>query len=177
MTADLQSIYGRVRSATGSDGQGSSDFPLDLSLGNQVRMTHRVLQRYLQSKIEPHGVTLGMWYFLRVLWSEDGLTQRELSRRIGTMEPTTLAAIVQMEKSGFVTRVRGTLDRRRQHIHLTEKGRAAADELLPLAVDVVRAAAAGLSLREIAFFLDILRTIQANLDARLDPARAAAELV
>ena len=133
--------------------------------------------RSLLTKASDLGFSPGQFPVLIELWNADGLTQRELSRRIGTMEPTTLAAIVQMEKSGFVTRVRGTLDRRRQHIYLTEKGRAAADELLPLAVDVVRAAAAGLSLREIAFFLDILRTIQANLDARLDPARAAAELV
>ena len=27
-----------------------------------------------------HGVTRGQWYFLRVLWTEDGLSQRELPR-------------------------------------------------------------------------------------------------
>ena len=70
------------------------DLPLEKSVGYQVRMTHRALQRYLQVKIGPHGVTLGMWYFLRILWREDGLTQRELSYRIGTREPTTLIAIL-----------------------------------------------------------------------------------
>src|SRR5262245_2034298 len=73
---DLLSIY---RPATGAT---SGDFPLDLSVGYQVRTTHRTLQRYLQSKIEPHGVTLGMWYFLRVLWQQDGVTQSDLSRSI-----------------------------------------------------------------------------------------------
>ena len=55
------------------------DLPLEKSVGYQVRMTDRALQRYLHAKIGPHGVTLGMWY-LRILWREDGLTQRELSR-------------------------------------------------------------------------------------------------
>ena len=41
------------------------DFPFTDSVGYQVRRTHRALQRFLQLKIEPHGVTLGMWYFLR----------------------------------------------------------------------------------------------------------------
>lgn len=173
MTVELQDIYGPASAARPDQPAGAPDFPLGVSVGYQVRMTHRALQRFLQSKIEPHGVTLGMWYFLRVLWVEDGLTQRELSRRVGTMEPTTLAAILQMEKSGFVTRVRGTTDRRRQHIHLTPKGREIGNQLLPLAVEVVQAATAGLSTREIGFFLDLLKTIQANLGARLDPAFAS----
>ena len=58
-----------------------ADLPFAESVGYQVRTTHRALQRFLQFKIEPHGITLGMWYFLRALWHEDGLTQRELSNR------------------------------------------------------------------------------------------------
>src|SRR5262245_43915778 len=94
-------------------------FPLDLSVGYQIRMTHRMLQRHLQARIEPHGVTLGMWYFLRALWEEDGLTQSELSRRIGTMEPTTLTAIQTMQRNGLVKRVRSKEDRRKLQIYLT----------------------------------------------------------
>ena len=87
--------------------------PFDKSVGYQIRMTHRLLQRYLQQQIEPHGVTPGMWYFLRALWHQDGQTQRELSEVVGTMEPTTLTAIRSMEKSGLVRRVRSTVDRRK----------------------------------------------------------------
>ncbi len=68
--------------------------PLERSVGYQIRRTHRLVQRALQVRIEPHRVSLGMWYFLRALWDEDGLTQRELSTRVGTMEPTTMAAIM-----------------------------------------------------------------------------------
>ena len=67
-----------------------ASLPLDGSVGYQVRLTHRLIQRELQSRIAPYGVQLGMWYLLRVLWEEDGLTQRQLSQRIGIMEPTTL---------------------------------------------------------------------------------------
>ena len=91
---------------TAKVGDLTIDFPLQESVGYQIRATHRLLQRYLQMKIEPYDVTLGMWYFLRALWNEDGLTQRELSNRIGTMEPTTLSAIQIMERRGLVTRVR-----------------------------------------------------------------------
>jgi MarR family transcriptional regulator, organic hydroperoxide resistance regulator len=53
------------------------DLPFAESIGYQIRATHRSLQRLLQLKIEPHGVTLGMWYFRRALWHEDGLNQRD----------------------------------------------------------------------------------------------------
>ena len=49
-------------------------FPVEGSVGYQIRVTHRMLQRYRQVLVSPHGVTAGMWYFLRVLWTEDGLT-------------------------------------------------------------------------------------------------------
>ncbi|HET7678693.1 MAG TPA: MarR family winged helix-turn-helix transcriptional regulator [Xanthobacteraceae bacterium] len=139
------------------------DLPLERSVGYQVRMTHRALQRYLQIKIKPHGVTLGTWYFLRALWHEDGLTQRELSRRTGTREPTTMTAILAMEANGLVRRVRNDVDRRKQNVFLTAKGRRLKSKLLPLAREVVNTAAAGLSEREVALFLGFLSAVQRNL--------------
>lgn len=145
------------------DDEASPRLPLDLSVGYQVRVTHRLFQRVLQTKIEPHGVTLGMWYFLRVLWGQDGMTQSELSQRIGTMEPTTLSAVRDMERSGFVERVRNASDRRKINIHLTEKGRALREMLLPLAIEVVGTALAGFSEREVTMLLALLAGLQRNL--------------
>lgn len=143
------------------------DLPFSESVGYQIRATHRSLQRFLQLKIEPYGTTLGMWYFLRALWHEDGLTQRELSDRAGTMEPTTLSAILIMEKKGLVRRVRNHNDRRKWHIHLTPKGRALKAKLLPLARDVVDTAVKSLSQREIAQLLGALAEVQKSLRATL----------
>jgi DNA-binding MarR family transcriptional regulator len=142
---------------------GDEALPLARSVGYQVRMTHRALQRYLQIKIKPHGVTLGNWYFLRALWHEDGLTQRELSRRIGTREPTTMTAILAMEASGLVKRVRNSDDRRKQNVFLTAKGRRLKSKLLPLAREVVTTATSGLNEREIGLFLGFLGAVQRNL--------------
>jgi MarR family transcriptional regulator, organic hydroperoxide resistance regulator len=146
---------------------GTVDFPFAESVGYQVRATHRLLQRLLQSKIEPHGITLGMWYFLRALWHEDGLTQRELSNRVGTMEPTTLSAILIMEKKGLVRRVRDKADRRKWHIHLTAKGRGLKAKLIPLARDVVDAAVRELSPRQVKQLLEGLAEVQNSLHATL----------
>src|ERR1700691_1005020 len=130
-----------------------ADLPFDESIGYQIRTTHRAMQRFLQFKIAPHGITIGMWYFLRALWHEDGLTQRELSNRAGTMEPTTLSAILIMEKKALVRRVRNRDDRRKWHIHLTPKGRALKSKLLPLAREVVDTAVQNLARGEVAQLL------------------------
>ena len=143
------------------------DLPFSESVGYQIRSTHRALQRFLQLKIESRGVTLGMWYFLRALWNEDGLTQRELSRRVGTMEPTTLNAILGMERSGLVRRLRNKKDRRKWHVLLTAKGRKLERELIPLAKEVVDTAVQSLSPTEVRQLLRGLSEIQRNLHATI----------
>jgi len=153
----------RRRAVQAPRGRIRGGLPLERSVGYQVRMTHRALQRYLQIKIKPHGVTLGTWYFLRALWHEDGLTQRELSRRIGTREPTTMTAILAMEASGLVKRVRNSDDRRKQNVFLTAKGKRLKSKLLPLAREVVNTATTGLGEHEIGLFLGFLGTVQRNL--------------
>jgi DNA-binding MarR family transcriptional regulator len=146
------------------DADAPIDFPLETSVGYQIRMVYRAMQRLLQTRIGPHGVTLGMWYYLRALWSEDGLTQRELSHRIGTMEPSTLSAIQIMERNGLVRRVRSRDDRRKMHIHLTKKGRDLEKLLMPLAVEVVEASVAGFSPDEVRQLLKFLRSIRDNIE-------------
>ena len=137
--------------------------PLAASAGYQIRATHRLVQRTLQSRIEPCGVSLGMWYFLRVLWEGDGLTQSELSQRVGTMEPTTLSAIRDMERNGFVRRTPHETDRRKINIHLTDEGRALRARLMPHALAVIDQLLHGLTEREVAMLLSLLAAMQRNL--------------
>lgn len=138
-------------------------FPVSSSVGYQIRMTNRALQRYRQVLVEPYGVTSGMWFFLRVLWDEDGLTQRELSNRAGTMEPTTLVALRAMKSAGLIKRVRNGTDKRKVNIFLTPKGRALQKTLVPLAAHVVDNAVAGFSAAEVRTLLKMLERIQNNL--------------
>src|SRR4029077_17185232 len=114
----------------------SIDFSLGGSLGYLVRDANRAFQRLLERRITPHGVSRGQWYFLRVLWEEDGLSQRELSARVGMMEPTTVIALRGMEKAGLIRRVRGVDDKRVTRVHLTPKARRLRDRLLQISQGV-----------------------------------------
>ncbi len=136
----------------------------DGSTGYLVRQSHNALQRLLEQSIAPHGVLRGQWYFLRVLWEEEGLTQRELSVRVGTKEPTTIVALRSMEAAGLVKRRRSETDRRKIHVDLTPKARRLRDKLLPLARSVSEAATKGMTAEEIDILHRLLRRMAANLE-------------
>jgi MarR family transcriptional regulator for hemolysin len=133
------------------------------SLGYLTRIAFRSFSRALELRTQRHGVSAGQWRFLRVLWKEDGLTQRELSRRVGMREPTTVIAVKGLEKSGFVRREPSTEDRRRVHVFLTPLAKRLEKKLLPAVAEVNRIATAGLSTRETEQLRVLLTKVGQNL--------------
>jgi len=135
---------------------------LEDSLGFQIRDLNRALQRSLHLRIQPGGVTLGAWYFLRVLWEEDRLTQRELATRTGMQEPTAVIALRGMEQAGWITRARSTEDRRKVHIELTPSGHALREAMLPAAHAVIAQASEGMTAEEVETLIRLLRRARAQ---------------
>src|ERR1700691_2915395 len=142
----------------------AAEFPPRLSSGYLVRDAHRAFQRLLERRISAYGVTRGQWYFLRVLWTADGLSQRELSARVGMMEPTTVIALRSMERAGLIRRVRGDDDRRKGRVFLTAKAKRLRNELLTVAQTITAEAEQGIAPRELAAFRRIIARMTANLD-------------
>ena len=141
------------------------EFDSETSVGYLLRDTYRAFTKILQARISAHGVTIGQWYFLRVLWDEDGLTQRELSQRVGMMEPTTVTALNGMEKRGYVKRVRNTDDKRKVNIYLTDRGKALRNVLLPHAIDVNIRSVAGVPQEDVEAVRRTLHAMKQNLEA------------
>lgn len=142
--------------------------PPRLSSGYLVRDAHRAFQRLLERRIAPYGVTRGQWYFLRVLWNTDGLSQRELSARVGMMEPTTVIALRSMERSQLIRRLRADDDRRKVRVFLTAKAKRLRLQLLRLARDITAEAEEGVAPRDIAAFRRVITRMTANLDRIVD---------
>jgi MarR family transcriptional regulator, organic hydroperoxide resistance regulator len=139
-------------------------FPPRLSSGYLVRDAHRAFQRLLERRIAAYGVARGQWYFLRVLWNTDGLSQRELSARVGMMEPTTVIALRGMERAGLIRRVRGDDDRRKVRVFLTAKAKRLRNELLAVARGITEAAEQGIGRHDLAAFRRVVSLMTANLD-------------
>jgi DNA-binding MarR family transcriptional regulator len=138
------------------------------SIGYLTRIAFRSFSRAMERRSLPFGVTGGQWRFLRQLWVQDGLTQRELSRRAGMREPTTVTAVNSLVRSGFVERAPSQVDRRKIHIRLTARGKALRAELLPHVAEVNALATAGVDPIELAAFRKVLGQIIANLADEAD---------
>jgi MarR family transcriptional regulator for hemolysin len=147
------------------------------SIGYLTRIAFRSFSRAVERRTLRSGVTGGQWRFLRQLWLEDGLTQRELSRRIGMREPTTVTAVNSLVRSGFVERVPSVTDRRKIHIHLTERARELQVELLPVIAEVNSLAMRGIEPEELAVFRKVLVQINENLAEEADEPRIPSEAV
>jgi DNA-binding MarR family transcriptional regulator len=154
----------RASGKRGGGGGRAGDFPPAESSGYLVRDAHRAFQRLLERRIAPYGVTRGQWYFLRVLWTEDGVSQRELSARVGMMEPTTVIALRSMEKAGLIRRVRSADDKRKAQVWLTPKAKRMRAELLKVARGITEKAEDGVDREELAVCRRVLARLTANLD-------------
>ena len=134
------------------------------SAGFVVREIWRLFARCLQPRIAREGVSIGMWFVLRMLWDEDGMTQRELGERVGINGPTMVSAINSMERAGLVKRVQNRADRRKINIFLTERGRNLKRKLWPMAAEVLALALSGLTRNQVYALNKMLMQIRLNLE-------------
>lgn len=132
-------------------------------LAHIIKDVWRGFVRALTLRLAEHGVSFGHWTFLRILWEEDGLTQRELSERAGVMEPTTFSAIKAMEELGYVVRRQTRENRKNVYVYLTPQGRALKDRLVPLAEEVNRIATRGVAPEDVSATRRALVGMLANL--------------
>jgi DNA-binding MarR family transcriptional regulator len=151
----------------GPAASGNSDEAFEFgpgrSIGSLLRACNRAFTRALEARIHPHGILVGQWFFLRELWREDGLTQADLSARVGMKAPTTLVAIRRMVEEGLVARKPDAHDGRKIRICLTDKGRRTRDILLPVARDVNFEATQGFSKEEILMLQSFFDRMRSNL--------------
>lgn len=143
---------------------GASELHDDERLARLIRLSARGFNRALSLRLQQHDVTFGQWIFLRILWVEDGLSQRELSQRANVTEPTTHTALKKLELQGLIRRDNPDDNRRRQHTYLTEQGKALRAVLEPLAIEANEVAAEGLSATEREDFRRYLLILIRNLE-------------
>ena len=138
-------------------------FPTDQSIAYLAREITRIYTRDLQNAIAVHGILIGQYHFLRVLWEKDQITQRELANAVGMKESTTFTALAGMEKQGLLTRKRDSDDRRKMTIKLTDKGRALRSTLIPVAKAVNDRPLKDLNTNEIFHLKTALEKLRDNL--------------
>ena len=90
--------------------RGAPARPPKTGIGMLLRDADTAFNRYLTAQLAAHGVTFGQFQHLRNLWVENGLTQAELSRRIGIEMASSTAILDSLEAAKLITRVRNTTE-------------------------------------------------------------------
>lgn len=118
-----------------------------------------------------YGGRGGQNHILWALYEKDGLTPVEVARKLGIAAPTVVKMSSHMVASGLITRRRDSVDRRRVHLYLTDRGRAVKRPIEEATRQFRRATSAGLTAEERKVMSSALAKIVRNLERS---ARSAA---
>lgn len=123
-------------------------FRKDESAGYLANHMARLFATALHEKIRPLGLAPAQFMTLLELWNEDGLTQKDLVRRLDVEQATMANTLKRMQRDGLITRHENPGDRRAQLIRLTPRAKRLKDEATAAAKAVNEKALAGFSADE-----------------------------
>ena len=139
--------------------------PPEQSIGYQVRRLNQDMTDTMARFVGRHGISGPHWGYLRHIYFDGGLSQRELSDRMARQGATTVTALKRLEKAGFVTSRPHETDQRKNRIYLTHEGRDLVVKIMPYVRDVEEIAFAGFSEKEVVLFWRMVDRMRGNFEA------------
>jgi DNA-binding MarR family transcriptional regulator len=124
------------------------EFKKDESAGYLANHMARLFAIALHDRIRPLGLAPAQFMTLLELWNEDGLTQKDLVRRLDVEQATMANTLKRMERDGLIARQENPDDRRARLIRLTPKAKKLQDDATAAATAVNEKALAGFSAEE-----------------------------
>ena len=112
------------------------DLPEELFLS----LTHGYakLRKRAEQLIEPYGITVAEYHFMRIVQNEKRTTASVIRKRLSASAPTVAQLVASLEQKKFITRAAHKEDKRMQPITLTAKGRGV---LMKVRLNIQRAVA------------------------------------
>jgi|SRR5580704_1364074 DNA-binding MarR family transcriptional regulator len=140
-----------------------NDSLFDEQIGFLMWDTTRKISREFAVLIAKHQVNSGLVPFLRGLHQQEGLTQRELADLVQMRASTTLSALRDLERLKLIRRSNSRHDGRKNHVFLTERGRALCATIVPEAKQFNRRLLRGIRGQEQRILRDLLRRMRDNM--------------
>ena len=138
------------------------EVPIPLGVSHHLRRAHNALRAQITQNLERYDISMKHFHFLKALQFEDGITQIELSRRVGVERATVTVVVEELERLGYIRRTRNKVDRRKMHVFLTPKGRRTRTALAETIATAQDVALTGISAEEYALFKMLLDKIVLN---------------
>ena len=118
--------------------------------------------RALQERGQKLGFAPGQFPVLLELWSEEGLTQKQLLDRLDIEQATMANTLARMERDGLILRKKHPTDKRALQIFLTDKARAMEAEAKAAAIAADQSLFSGFRHFERELLLEYMRMAIAN---------------
>jgi DNA-binding MarR family transcriptional regulator len=138
------------------------DSLLDDLVGHQLRCIQLELKKYFYEEFKGHNLTSIQIAVLLRLQEVEHISQGDLGSDI-SVDPTILIRpLKDLEKVGFITRMRNPNDLRVQTIQLTGKGKQKANKVKTLILNADKRLTSNLSSKERATLLEVLHKIRSK---------------
>ncbi|MGE0284020.1 MAG: MarR family winged helix-turn-helix transcriptional regulator [Rhizobiaceae bacterium] len=145
------------------------------SMGFLVTDVARLIRAELDRRIAEAGLGLtpGEGRTLVHIARAGGVRQTDLAERMGVEAMTVTGFLDRLEAKGLVERVPDQVDRRAKRVLLTEAAENLLEKIAPLSAGLRADASDGVPAEDWARFLEILKTVRANLTAARSVGAAA----
>jgi DNA-binding MarR family transcriptional regulator len=124
------------------------------------------MRKVFMQHMEPLGLKVAEYSILMLVAHNPEINQKRLGAALDISPPNMAVTIDRMVARGWVSRVRGTRDRRAQHIHLTAAGRALVEKARRITATMEEPALAVLSQAERALLIELLRKVYGARSAK-----------
>ena len=148
--------------------ESSIDF--ESSIGPWLGKTVKIVEFYLQESLRGINVDLTkeQMIVLKRLHDKDGQSQNELAFITLRNKSSLTRLLSNMEKKQYIIRKQSTIDKRINHVHLTEFGIETFKRIKPILKNMISTMEKNISIFEKEQIIEILKKIQFNFDSKIE---------
>ena len=128
-----------------------------------IRDTRLLVMSQIEKRLARLNIPLRIWFPLRVIYNNEGLTQRELGRHIGYGDARAGVIVDVMVRRKLVSRRQSNRDKRRIDLYLTPAGRKMARQVMRQSSAINKQIVAGFSTTEAETLKALLLRVHKNL--------------
>ncbi|TEA79456.1 MarR family winged helix-turn-helix transcriptional regulator [Allopusillimonas ginsengisoli] len=146
----------------------SASLAPDVNLGHLIKQLQSSLNRMMEQKLAPLGLTAMQWRPLALIRFLNINTPAELSRRTFIDTGAMTRALDRLEAKKFITRHRCPEDRRVVRVALTDAGNDVADHILPAVAATLNTHLDDFSVDEINTLIGLIQRMLVNGDQSVE---------
>jgi len=98
-------------------------------LSRLIYFTAQEMKNFAEKALKPYDLTLEQLLLLKIIFTDGGLTQRQIGDRAGKTPANLTRILDRLETKSLVARKNNPGDRRASQVFLTRKGKALTEEV------------------------------------------------